>query len=401
MDTFKIQHDFKGMPTGKYVFAQLVEFLPQKFFQRIVLEYQGDKYVKSFRCWNHLLVMMFGQLAGCNSLRELVSILDAHSMKSYHLGFGKSGITRSNLSKANENRDYRIFERFAYKMIDIAQKKRLTREFEIEGRFYAFDSTTIDLCLSLFWWAKFRKTKSGIKLHTLFDVATQIPAFIHITEAKVHDMKAMDEIPYEPNAYYIFDRGYFDLARLYRIDIINSNFVIRQRGKLKYEIVQGEELLEETDNILFDQVIRLTGPLTKQKYPGKLRRIGFYSSEHKRTFIYLSNNFEIDASQIALLYKNRWQVELFFKWIKQHLHIKSFWGTSENAVRIQISTAITAYCLVAIVENELKLGRTTFEVLRILSASLLDKTRIHELFKHDENADDRDNGDSLQLPIKF
>lgn len=369
------------MHTGKYVFAQLVEFLPQKFFQRIVLEYQGDKYVKSFRCWNHLLEMMFGQLAGCNSLRELVSIFDAHSRKSYHLGFGKSGITRSNLSKANENRDYRIFERFAYKMIDIAQKKRLTREFEIEGRFYAFDSTTIDLCLSLFCWAKFRKTKSGIKMHTLFDVATQIP--------------------YEPNAYYIFDRGYFYLARLYRIDIINSNFIIRQRGKLKYEIIQGNELLEGADNILFDQVIRLTGPLTKQKYPGKLRRIGFYSIEQRRTFIYLSNNFEIDASQIALLYKNRWQVELFFKWIKQHLLIKSFWGTSENAVRIQISSAITAYCLVAIVENELKLGRTTFEVLRILSASLLDKTRIHELFKHDENADDRDNGDSLQLPINF
>jgi IS4 transposase len=238
-------------------------------------------------------------------------------------------------------------------------------------------------------------------MHTLFDVATQIPAFIHITEAKVSDVKAMDEIPYEPNAYYIFDRGYFDLARLYRIDIINSNFIIRQRGKLKYEIIQGNELLEGADNILFDQVISLTGPLTKQKYPGKLRRIGFYSIEHKRTFIYLSNNFEIDASQIALLYKNRWQVELFFKWIKQHLLIKSFWGTSENAVRIQISSAITAYCLVAIVENELKLGRTTFEVLRILSASLLDKTRIHELFKHDENADDRDNGDSLQLPINF
>ena len=183
------------MHTGKYVFAQLVEFLPQKFFQRIVLEYQGDKYVKSFSCWNQMLVMMYGQLAGCDSLRELVSILEAHNRKSYHLGFGKSGITRSNLSKANENRDYHIFEKFAYKMIDIAQKKRLTREFEIEGRFYAFDSTTIDLCLSLFWWAKFRKTKSGIKMHTLFDVATQIPAFIHITEARVHDSKAMDEIP--------------------------------------------------------------------------------------------------------------------------------------------------------------------------------------------------------------
>ena len=365
------------------------------------MEYQGDKYVKSFSCWNQLLVMMFGQLAGCDSLRELVSILGAHSTKSYHLGFGKSGITRSNLSKANENRDYHIFEKFAYKMIDIAQKKRLTREFEIEGRFYAFDSTTIDLCLSFFWWAKFRKAKSGIKIHTLFDIATQIPAFIHITEAKVHDMNAMEEIPYEPNAYYIFDRGYFDLARLYNIDIIKSNFVIRQRGKLKYEIIQGDELLEGPDNILFDQVIRLTGPMTKYKYPEKLRRIVFYSQEHHRTFTYLSNNFEIKASHIALLYKNRWQVELFFKWIKQHLHIKSFWGISENAVRIQIYSAITAYCLVAIVENELKLGRTTFEVLRILSASLLDKSVIKDLFKHDKNTSNMDNNYDLQLSFNF
>ena len=389
------------MHTGKYVFAQLIEFLPQKFFQRIVLEYQGDKYVKSFSCWNQLLVMMFGQLAGCDSLRELTSVLGAHSRKSYHLGFGKSNITRSNLSKANENRDYHIFEKLAYKMIDIAQKKRLTREFEIEGRFYAFDSTTIDLCLSLFWWAKFRKTKSGIKMHTLFDVATQIPAFIHITNAKVHDTNAMDEIPYEPNAYYIFDRGYFDLARLYHIDIIGSYFVIRERGKLQYEIIQGDELLEGPDNILFDQIIRLTGPQTKNKFPGRLRRIVFYSEEHRRTFTYLSNNFEIDASQIALLYKNRWQVELFFKWIKQHLHIKSFWGISENAVRIQIYTAITAYCLVAIVENELKLGRSTFEVLRILSASLLDKTAIKELFRHDETTDNMDSSYDLQLSFNF
>ena len=238
-------------------------------------------------------------------------------------------------------------------------------------------------------------------MHTLFDVATQIPAFIHITNAKVHDTNAMDEIPYEPNAYYIFDRGYFDLARLYHIDIIGSYFVIRERGKLQYEIIQGDELLEGPDNILFDQIIRLTGPQTKNKFPGRLRRIVFYSEEHRRTFTYLSNNFEIDASQIALLYKNRWQVELFFKWIKQHLHIKSFWGISENAVRIQIYTAITAYCLVAIVENELKLGRSTFEVLRILSASLLDKTAIKELFRHDETTDNMDSSYDLQLSFNF
>jgi hypothetical protein len=389
------------MLTGKYVFAQIIEFLPQKTFQRIVMKYQGDKYIKSFSCWNQLLIMMYGQLSGCESLRELVCITTAHSPKSYHLGFGKSLITRSNLAKANANRDCKIFEEFAYKMISIAQGKRITREFEISGRFYAFDSTTIDLCLNLFWWASFRKYKGGIKVHTLYDVVTQIPTFLHITEAKVNDMNAMDEIPYEPNAYYIFDRGYFDLARLFTINLIGSNFIIRERGQLQYEIIEGEDLLEGSDNILYDQTIRLTGLQTRKKYPVLLRRVGYYSVEHKRTFTYLTNNFGISAGYIALLYKNRWQVELFFKWIKQHLHIKSFWGVTENAVRIQIYAAITAYCLVAIIEHDLKLNRSTFDVLRILSMSLFDKTPIRELFEKPESVDDIIEISSAQLCFNF
>lgn len=389
------------MNTGKYVFAQLIEFLPQKTFQRIVMKYQGDKYIKSFSCWNQLLIMMFGQLAGCESLRELVCIVSAHAPKTYHLGFGKSVITRSNLAKANANREFKIFEEFAYKMIAIAQEKRITKDFEIAGRFYAFDSTTIDLCLSLFWWASFRKTKGGIKIHTLYDVVTQIPAFLHITKAKVNDMIAMDEIPYEPNAYYIFDRGYFDLARLFKIDIIGSNFIIRERGNLQYEIIEGEDLLDSFDNIIYDQTIRLTGQLTIKKYPILLRRVGYYSVEHKRTFTYLTNNFDIKAKHIALLYKNRWQVELFFKWIKQHLHIKSFWGVTETTVRIQIYTAITAYCLVAIVENDLRLERSTFDVLRILSMSLFDKTPIRELFHRVEEVDSITNNRHVQLCLNF
>jgi hypothetical protein len=389
------------MLTGKYVFAQLSEFLPQKTFQRIVMKYQGDKYIKSFSCWNQLLIMIYGQLSGCESLRELVCITAAHSQKSYHLGFGKSLITRSNLAKANANRDCKIFEEFAYKMISIAQRKRITREFEICGRFYAFDSTTIDLCLNLFWWAGFRKTKGGIKVHTLYDVVTQIPTFLHITEAKVNDMNAMDEIPYEPNAYYIFDRGYFDLARLFTINLIGSNFIIRERGQLQYEIIEGEDLLEGSDNILYDQTIRLTGLQTRKKYPVLLRRVGYYSVEHKRTFTYLTNNFEISAGDIALLYKNRWQVELFFKWIKQHLHVKSFWGITENAVRIQIYAAITAYCLVAIIEHDLRLNRSTFDVLRILSMSLFDKTPIRELFEKPEPVDDIPENRHAQLNFNF
>jgi len=389
------------MHTGKYVFAQLIEFLPQKTFQRIVMKYRGDKYIKSFSCWNQLLIMMYGQLSGSESLRELVCIITAHAPKSYHLGFGKSVITRSNLSKANANRNSKIFEEFAYKMISVAQRKRITKEFEIAGRFYAFDSTTIDLCLNLFWWASFRKTKAGIKVHTLYDVVTQIPTFLHITEAKINDMNAMDEIPYEPNAYYIFDRGYFDLARLFTINLIGSNFVIRERGQLQYEIIEGEYLLESPDNILYDQTIRLTGQQTKRKYPVLLRRVGYYSTEHQRTFTYLTNNFGISARHIALLYKNRWQVELFFKWIKQHLHVKSFWGVTENAVRIQIFSAITAYCLVAIIEHDLRLNRSTFDVLRILCMSLFDKTPIRELFERPEYVNDVAENGHVQLCFNF
>lgn len=389
------------MNSGKYVFAQLIEFLPQKTFQRIVMKYQGDKYIKSFSCWNQLLAMMYGQLSGCESLRELVCVISAHSPKSYHLGFGKSVITRSNLAKANANRDCKIFEEFAYKMIAVAQEKRITKDFEIAGRFYAFDSTTIDLCLNLFWWAGFRKAKGGIKMHTLYDVVTQIPAFIHITEAKVHDMNAMDEIPYETNAYYIFDMGYFDLARLFTINLIGSNFIIRERGQLQYEIVEGEDLLDSPDNIIYDQTIQLTGQQTKKKYPILLRRVGFYSMEHRRTFTYLTNNFGIKAKHVALLYKNRWQVELFFKWIKQHLHIKSFWGITENAVKIQIYSAITTYCLVAIVEHDLRLNRSTFDVLRILSMSLFDKSPIRELFERVEPVGDILDNRHLQLCLNF
>ena len=318
------------MNSGKYLFSQLVEFLPKRVFDGIVKKYSGDKYVKTFTCWNQLLVMMYGQLSSCDSLREVICIIDAIKNKSYHLGFGRGDIKLSNVAYANANRDYRIFEEFAYYMINLAQSKRLDREFVLHGKFYAFDSTTIDLCLSLFQWALFRKTKGGIKVHTLFDVVTQILTYIHITEAKVHDVNAMDDIPYEPYAFYIFDKGYYDLARLYRINIIDSYFVIRQKSHLNYEIVDGEDLLDNTDNVLLDQTIRLTGYQTKKKYPGTLRRIVYYAPELKRTFTFLTNNFVLKASDIAMLYKQRWQVELFFRCIKQHLRVTSFWGNTET-----------------------------------------------------------------------
>ena len=366
--------------TRKYIFRQLVDLLPHRVFDRIVNKYQGNKYVRSFTCWNQLLVMMFAQLIGCGSLREMSMFCAAHKTKTKNLGFGDIFVSRSNLSKANQLRNYRIFEEFAYHLVSLAQAKRINRIFELKGKFYAFDSTTIDLCLSIFWWAAFRKHKGGIKVHTLFDIVTQIPTFFHITNAKVHDVKAMDEIPYEPHAYYIFDKGYYDWTRLYNINTLQAYFVIREKDNILYEIVDGEEMLDGNDNILFDQHIRLTGYQTKQKYPGELRRIGFYSEKYKRTFIYLTNNWEISAKDIALLYKYRWQVELFFKWLKQHLQVKKFWGHTENAVRIQVYTAISAYCLVAIAEHDYGLDRSMFDVLRVVSNSLLDTMPIRELF---------------------
>ena len=372
------------MNTGKYIFSQFVEFLPKRVFDGIVKKYNGDKYVKTFTCWSQLLVMMFGQLSSCDSLREVICIIDAIKNKSYHLGFGNGDIKLSNVAYANANRDYKIFEELAHYMINLAQSKRLDREFVLHGKFYAFDCTTIDLCLSLFQWALFRTTKGGIKVHTMFDVVTQIPTYIHITEAKVHDVNAMDDIPYEPYAFYIFDKGYYDLARLYRINIIDSYFVIRQKAHLNYEIVDGEDMLDGPDNVLLDQTISLTGYQTKKKYPGTLRRIVYYAPELKRTFTFLTNNFALKASDIALLYKQRWQVELFFRWIKQHLRVTSFWGNTENAVRIQIYVAVIAYCLVAIVEHDCVLNRTTFNVLRVISRVLTDKTPIRDLFNGPE-----------------
>lgn len=366
------------MNDGKYVFAQLTSFLPQRVFDKFVSKYSGNKYIKHFTCWNQLLCMVFGQLTNRNSLRDLIVILDAHSNKTYHLGFGKS-VTKSNLAKANEKRNSKIFEEFAYFLIDVAQEKLKNDDFEIKGKVYAFDSSTIDLCLGVFWWAKFRKTKGGIKLHTLYDITTKIPVFIHITEATVHDVNAMDVIPYEVGAYYIFDRGYVDFKRLNKIATLSSFFVVRAKSNLKFTRIYSNKV-NKNNGVKVDQIGKLTGFYISKDYPEKIRRIKYYDFESKRNFTFLTNNKDLTAEQIALLYKNRWQVELFFKWIKQHLKVKSFWGTSENAVRIQIYSAIIAYCLVAVVGHDLKLKRSTYEILQILGISLLDKTPVNELF---------------------
>ena len=365
------------MNKDKYVFAQMVEFLDNYKFLRIVKKYDGNKYVKHFTCWNQLLTLMFGQLCNRESLRDLIVALNAHQEKCYHLGVGKH-VTRSNLAKANENRDYRIFEDFAFYMISEARKKRVNDIFKLNGNVYAFDSTTIDLCLKLFPWANFRTHKGGIKIHTLYDVETQVPAFIHITEAKINDVRAMDVIPYESDSFYVFDRAYNDYHRLYKIHMMDSFFVVRAKTNIKARVLKWKRRLPK--NILSDCEIELTGFYTQKSYPETIRLVRFWDEEDEREFIYLTNAKHIPALQVAELYKNRWQVELFFKWLKQHLKIKKFWGTSENAVKIQVYSAIIAYCLVAIMQHDMKLDRSTYEVLQILGISLTDKTPLRDLF---------------------
>ena len=365
------------MLKDKYVFAQLVKFLDNDKFRHIVDKYDGDNYVKSYTCWNQLLTMMFGQLSNRESLRDLIVALEAHAGKVYHLGIGKS-VTRSNLSKANEQRDYHIFEEFAYYMIDEARRKRQTEIFKLGGNVYAFDSTTIDLCLAVFDWAKFRSKKGGIKMHTLYDVEAQVPAFIHITTASVHDSKAMPHIPLEEGAYYIFDRGYNDFTNLYRIHAIGACFVIRAKNNVKYHVVSWKRRMPK--GILSDSVIEFTVYKSSKVYPEKLRRVVYKDEGNGVVYTYLTNDMDSSALVIANLYKNRWSVELFFKWVKQHLKIKKFWGTSENAVRIQIYCAIITYCLVAIMQHDMKLERSVYEVLQIFGISLTDKTPLRDLF---------------------
>ena len=365
------------MNKDKYVFAQMVEFLDNYKFLRIVKKYDGNKYVKHFTCWNQLLTLMFGQLCNRESLRDLIVALNAHQEKCYHLGVGKH-VTRSNLAKANENRDYRIFEDFAFHMISEARKKRVNDIFKLNGNVYAFDSTTIDLCLKLFPWTNFSTYKGGIKIHTLYDVETQVPAFIHITEAKINDVRAMDVITYESGSFYVFDRAYNDYHRLYKMHMMDSFFVVRAKTNIKARVLKWKRRLPK--NILSDCEIELTGFYTQKSYPETIRLVRFWDEEDEREFVYLTNAKHIPALQVAELYKNRWQVELFFKWLKQHLKIKKFWGTSENAVKIQVYSAIIAYCLVAIMQHDMKLNRSTYEVLQILGISLTDKTPLRNLF---------------------
>ena len=365
------------MNKGKYVFSQLLDFLDKDVFLRISNKYNGNRYVKSFTCWNQLAVMMFGQLSNRESLRDLVLATQAHASKAFHLGFGKH-VSKSTLADANGNRDYHIFEEFAYRVMSDAQKCRAVEIFKLGGKVYVFDSTTIDLCLSVFEWALFRKKKGGVKIHTLYDIETQVPTFFHITPARQHDTKAMDAIPYEESSFYIFDRAYNDFARLFTINGVGAYFVVRGRKNNDFKPMRWKRRLPS--GVLSDATGYMDGQLTMSKYPEKIRRIVYLDSESGKKFIFFTNALDISSLKVAELYHNRWQIELFFKWLKQHLKIKKFWGETENAVRIQIYTAITAYCMMAIVQKKMEVERSIYEMLQLVSVSLTDTVELKTLF---------------------
>lgn len=384
------------MNQDRYVFSQVINFIDRNHFNYLVRKYNGDHYIKYYSCYNQLVTLIFGQLSRSASLRDVVIALQAQGSKCYHLGVGKH-VSRSNLAKANEQRDYHIFEEFAYYMIEQA-KQKFTNNTLTTVDIYAFDSTTIDLCLTLFDWAKFRKAKGGIKVHTLFDIVTGIPTFVHITEAKVNDVNAMDEIPYQAGSFYIFDRGYNDFSRLFTIHKLGAIFIVRGKKNIKFKRISWRRRLQ--DNVLSDSIIRFAGYYQEKNYPEELRLIKYWDKENKREFIFLTNNFDLTGLEIAELYRQRWQIELFFKWMKSHLKIKHFYGTSFNAVKIQIYVAIITFCLVAIIKYDMKLDLTTYEILHILSISLTSKTHLRDLLDKTNFQNDKEHFDSSE-PLLF
>ena len=370
------------MFTGKLVFAQVMEHMPLKVFRRCVQTYNGNHKVKSFSCLDQYLCMAFAQLTYRESLRETEVCLRAQNKKLYHMGI-RGGIARNTLSNANKVRDWRIYADFAQALIKIARPLYAEEDLglELTNTIYALDSSTIDLCLSVFPWALFRSTKSAVKLHTLLDIRGNIPSFIHISEGKIHDVNVLDILILEAGAFYIMDRGYLDFSRLFSIDQAGAFFVIRAKVKMVYKRQYSHSVTaeEKSRGIRCDQTIVLAGVNSKTDYPQQLRRIKYYDSKSNKTFDFLTNNFTIPALTVADLYRYRWQVELFFKWIKQHLRIKSFFGTSENAVKSQIWIAVSIYVLVAIIKKRLNLKIELYTILQILSLTLFEKTPLDQL----------------------
>ena len=369
------------MYQGKTIFSQIIDFLPMHSFRQSVHRYDGNKGMKKFSCLDQFMCMAFAQLTYRESLRDIECCLRSMQPKLYHMGI-RGNIARSTLAYANENRDWRIYCDFAQTLIHQARKLYADDDFglELEETVYALDASTIDLCLSLFPWARFRKTKGAIKLHTLLDLKGNIPAFIAITDGKVQDVNILDELAPEAGAIYIMDRGYLDFARLYTIHQFSAFFVIRLKRNTKFRRLYSRPV-DRTTGVICDQTIVLSGFYSKKDYPEKLRRVKYFDAEKNQRFNFLTNQFLLPPLIIAELYKNRWQIELFFKWIKQHLRIKSFYGTSENAVKTQIWIAVSVYVLVAIIKKRLNLDQSLYTILQILSITLFEKMPLYQIFE--------------------
>jgi len=364
---------------GQYIFSQIIEFIPRREFDKFVKLYNGNQRIRNLDCRDQLLAMIFGQLTNLRSLRGIVLCLNAHANLLYHIGFKVSNFTLSTLSRANENRDFRIYQDLAQLLIKKATKLYTNdNDFKIElgGAIYALDSTVIDLCLATFKWARFEQNKSAVKIHTQLDLRGNIPSFFWITEARKHDVNFLDVLEFEAGAFYIMDRGYFDFTRLYKINSAQAFFVIRARSDLSFKRMYSAKV-DKSIGLYLDQTIKLKRYYPKKNYPEKLRRIKYYDEETHQHYTYLTNNFEIDAKKVADLYKHRWQIELFFKWIKQHLRIEVFWGYSANAVKTQICIALCTFLLVAIMKKQLKIERNLYEILQILSISQFEKTPVN------------------------
>jgi Domain of unknown function (DUF4372)/Transposase DDE domain len=383
---------------GRTVFAQLISFVSHNEFNRCVARYQGNKSVRSFSCWDQFLTMAFAQLTYRESLRDIEVCLAAQRQKLYHAGFS-GPVKRATLADANEKRDWRIYRDFAQSLIQIARPLYAHSDLglELEGTAYAFDATTIDLCLSLFPWAQFRRRKAAIKLHTLLEIHSAIPVFIAITSGAIHEVNLLDQLQPEPGSFIVMDRGFVDFERLYRLHTALAFFVIRTKDNLAYRRRYSHQH-DRATGVRSDQTIILTGPKSATLYPIALRRVHFYSVEREQRLVLLTNNFSIPAFTVAALYRYRWQIELFFKWIKQHLRIKSFFGTSDNSVKTQIWIAVTVYVLVALVKKRLGLKQDLYTLLQIFSLTLFEKTPILGLLQQSQfNLEMLDDLNQLQL----
>ena len=372
------------MNSGKYIFSQIISLASHNEFKICVERYNGNYKIQDFSCWEQFLYLVYGQLTFRESIHDIINCLTSQRKKLYHIGI-KSVVAVSTVTRANENRNWQIYADFAKHLIVTARSLYITdNEFVLDlgNTIYALDSSTIDLCLNTFWWAKFRKHKGAIKMHTLLDLRGNIPTFICITTGKIHDVNILDTIEFEIGAFYVIDRGYIDFKRLYLITNSLAFFVTRGKSNLQFRVLKSKQLTisEKEAGLRCDQTIKLTVKKSKKDYPAKLRRIKFKDLETGKTYVYLTNNFTVDALIITKLYKYRWKIELFFKWIKGHLKIKTFWGHSENAVKMQIWIAICAFLLVAIAKKRYKIEHTIYEMLQIISVSAFDKDTINELF---------------------